>query len=89
MTKYRVFSLHWIDVWQDLSRILGNRKNVACQLPDSTIVDIHRCRRWIQESVYRGYVVNVRKGQIDNQNGIVVSLCKPCHTAIPVSRLPN
>lgn len=73
MTKYRLFSLHWMDAWDELYRIIGNRKNVRCRLPDSSVVDVNRCKRWIQESVYRGYSVQLKEELIDRRPGILVS----------------
>jgi hypothetical protein len=66
----------WIDAWNDLFDIVGERWNVNCLLPDGSIVDVETCKGWLQNSAYEDYCLNVDEIWIKHEKGIVVSRFK-------------
>ena len=64
--------MRWVDAWNDLSDILGDRLNAPCQLPDWSIVTAAECRGWLQDSVYAGYHVRVKAGWVGHRRGAIV-----------------
>jgi hypothetical protein len=69
--------MRWINAWSDLHEILRDRRDVKCQLPDFTIVDVKACLAWLQDSAYAGYVLTVSEGWIEGKRGIFVSRRMP------------
>ena len=64
--------MRWVDAWNDLHDIVGDRSDVPCQLPDWSIINVETCRGWLQESVYAGYHVRVEAGWVGHRRGAVV-----------------
>lgn len=62
----------WVEAWNNLFDIVGERWQVNCLLPDGAIVDIETCKGWLQESAYQGYCLRVEEGWIKGKYGIVV-----------------
>ena len=65
--------MRWIDAWNELYEIIGSRRDVPCQLPDWSIVDVEECKGWLQRSVYEGYRVRLESGWVGHKKGVVVS----------------
>jgi len=65
--------IRWVDAWNELYEIVGCQRNVPCQLPDLSFVDIEECKAWLQKSVYEGYLVQVQAGWVGHKKGIVIS----------------
>lgn len=64
--------MRWVDAWNDLYDIIGDRGDVPCLLPDWSIVNSEECRGWLQDSVYAGYRVHVEAGWVGHRRGAVV-----------------
>ena len=69
----------WIDAWNDLQDITGERWQVSCLLPDGSVVNVEICQGWLQESAYEGYYLKVEAGWVLGKQGIVVSRYKESH----------
>ena len=64
--------MRWVDAWNALYDIVGDRSDVPCQLPDWSLIDVEACRGWLQESVYAGYHVRVEEGWVGHRRGSVM-----------------
>lgn len=73
MASNTEIEMRWIDAWNALYELLGNRRGVSCLLPDGRIVDIEACEGWLQESVYQGFEVKVEAGFIAGKKGVHAS----------------
>jgi len=69
--------MRWVNAWTQLLEIVGKRRNVRCQLPDYSVIDVEDCKGWLQDSVYAGYQVEVAEGWVGHQRGVVVSRSQP------------
>jgi hypothetical protein len=69
--------MRWVDAWNKLHDIIGQRGDVPCQLPDWTIVDVEACKGWLQSSVYDGYLVDVEDGWVGHRKGVIASRTRP------------
>ncbi|MDB5345336.1 MAG: hypothetical protein JWP89_3713 [Schlesneria sp.] len=69
--------MRWVDAWNKLYDIIGQRRDVPCQLPDWTIVDVEECKGWLQSSVYDGYHVEVEDGWVGHRKGVIASRTPP------------
>ncbi len=76
MTSNTEIEERWIEAWNDLFDIVGERWQVNCLLPDGLIVNIEACKSWLQESAYQGYCLRVKEGWVKGKHGIVVSRFK-------------
>ena len=52
----------WIDAWNEVGEIVGDRTDLPFVLPDHSCVTFSECRAWLQDSVYLGYDVDVSRG---------------------------
>lgn len=75
--------MRWVNAWNNLYEIVGNRHNVPCQLSDWKVVDVEECKGWLQESVYEGYLVQVKAGWVGHHKGIIASRWWPGETTEP------
>jgi hypothetical protein len=64
----------WIDLWNDLFALVGDRWNMKCQLPDHSIVDIETCKGWLQDAVYQGMTPRVTAGWVQGKQAAIVTL---------------
>jgi hypothetical protein len=62
----------WIEAWNDLFDLVGERWQVSCLLPDGSVVDTETCKGWLQESAYQDYYLKVEEGWVRGKLGIVV-----------------
>ena len=69
--------MRWVNAWNELYEFVGASRDVPCQLPDSSVVDIEHCKRWLQKSVYEGFEVEVKAGWVGHKRGVVVSSSWP------------
>ncbi len=76
MTTNTEIEERWVEAWNDLFDIVGERWQVNCLLPDGSNVDIETCKSWLQESAYQGYCLRVKEGWVKGKQGIVVSRFK-------------
>lgn len=65
--------MRWIEAWNDVYEIVGDRWDVKCLLPSGEVVDEEACRGWLQEMVYDGMTVRVAEGWVLGRRGIVVT----------------
>ncbi|MBP3957618.1 hypothetical protein J8F10_20405 [Gemmata sp. G18] len=65
--------MRWVDAWNDLYDLIGDRHGVKCQLPDFTVVDVEACKGWLQDSVYEGHHVRVETGWVLGKPGVVAA----------------
>lgn len=73
MAKNSVIEMRWINAWNDLCELAGNRSGIDCRLPDGRVVDIETCKGWIQESAYQGWEVKVESSFFSGTEGVIVS----------------
>jgi hypothetical protein len=66
----------WIDAWNELYDIIGEKQQVNCLLPDGSVVDLEACQGWLQESAYQGYRLKVETGWVLGRYGVWVSRFK-------------
>lgn len=64
--------MRWVDAWNDLYEIQGDRPDIPCQLPDWSVVDCEECRGWLQDAVYAGDHVRVEAGWVGHRRGAIV-----------------
>jgi hypothetical protein len=64
--------MRWVDAWNDLYAIIGDRRGVLCQLPDWSIIDAEECRGWLQDAVDAGYRVRVEEGWVGHRRGAIM-----------------
>lgn len=76
MTTNTEIEERWIDAWNDLFDIVGERWQVNCLLPDGSVVDIDICQGWLQDSAYEDYCLKVEEGWVEGKHGVVVSRFK-------------
>jgi hypothetical protein len=65
--------MRWVDAWNNLSDIVGERHGVLCLLPDGSVVDVEACRGWLQDSVYGGFAVQLKSGWVGHKLGVIAS----------------
>jgi hypothetical protein len=68
--------MRWVDAWETLHGLVGERLNAPCQLPDRSIVDVDRCKEWLQSSIYQRYLVQAASGWVGHKRGVPVSLLR-------------
>ena len=44
---------------------------VGLMLPDGEVVDMEKCKRWLQQSAYSGYVPSVKAGWVLGRPGVI------------------
>jgi|GEM_PF-2485469 len=69
--------MRWIEAWSDLFDIVADRYDVQCLLPDGQIVNVETCQGWLQDAVYKGFLVEVRPGWVLGRRGVVASKSLP------------
>jgi hypothetical protein len=69
---YENLETRWIEAWNDLYEIVGDRWQVNCLLPDGTIIDIEDCLGWLQESAYLDFHLKVEEGWVIGKRGVIV-----------------
>ena len=77
MASNEEIEMRWVDAWNNLLGFVRGRPGVPCQLPDCTIVDVEACKGWLQQSVYEGYLVEVKEGWVGHLRGIIASRSLP------------
>lgn len=78
MASNAEIEMRWADAWNDVYDIVRDRRDVKCQLPDWSIVDVKTCLAWLQDSAYEGYLLTVSEGWIEGKRRVIVSRRKPC-----------
>lgn len=77
MASNTEIEMRWINAWNDLHELIGNRPNVSCLLPDGRVVDVEECKGWLQESAYEGFEVKVEARFIAGKKGVKASRWRP------------
>lgn len=67
----------WVNAWEELVRIVADRPDMPCQLPDWSVVDVETCKGWLQQAVYEGYQVSVQAGYVGHRQGVIVTRWRP------------
>jgi len=75
--------MRWVDAWNALYEIVGDCRDVACQLPDCSVVGVEECKGWLQQSVYEGLRVQVKAAWVGHCKGVVASRWRPGESAEP------
>ena len=65
--------MRWVDTWNEVYDIVGDRRDVPCMLPDGSIVGLDECLGWLQHSVYSGYAVRVEAGWVGHRQGVIAN----------------
>jgi hypothetical protein len=73
MTVNTELEERWIDAWNKLFDIVGERRQFDCLLPDGSIADLETCKGWLQDSAYQGYLLKVEAAWVKGKQGVVVS----------------
>jgi hypothetical protein len=73
MASNTEIEMRWIDAWNDLFDLVGDRRQVNCLLPDGSVVDIATCQGWLQTSAYAGYCLKVEAGWVNGDRGVIAS----------------
>ncbi len=60
---------------EELRRLGGFRDEVACRLPDHSVVDLDGCQKWLNESIDEGWMV-----------GVTLQSDRPGHSEIVATR---
>ena len=63
--------MRWVDAWEAVYDIVGDRRDVPVLLPDHSVVTVQELLGWLQDSVYLGYAVRVEAGWVGHRRGIV------------------
>jgi hypothetical protein len=77
LTSNAEIEMRWVDAWNDLYDIVQRWEDTPCLLPDGSEVSVEQCKGWLQESVYEGYRVEVRRGLLRGRPAVVASRSKP------------
>ena len=67
----------WVDAWSVLCDLVGDRHDVPCVLPDSTVVTVDRCKGWLQDSAYAGYSVTLTEIYHEGRKAVAAKRTKP------------
>ncbi|MBL9043397.1 MAG: hypothetical protein JNM83_17420 [Myxococcales bacterium] len=67
----------WIDAWNQLYTLRGERRDVVCLLPDGQRCTFEDCLGWLQDSVYAGYQVHSAEVWYQGRKAIQVSRSEP------------
>ena len=62
----------WVNAWDQLYELIGDRRNVVCVLPDWKTVSVEDCQGWLQTSAYKGYTLTVRETWHAGEKAIAV-----------------
>jgi hypothetical protein len=73
MTSNEEIEQRWIEAWNDLYELVGDRYDVKCLLPDGRVVDLEECKGWLQNSAYQGWWIKVKPGWVMGRWGIIAS----------------
>ena len=65
--------MRWVNAWNEMYEIVGNRKDAKCRLPDGTVVNVEECESWLQQSAYAGFRLRLESGNVLGGLGVVVS----------------
>ena len=63
----------WIEAWESVYRLVGERRDVKCLLPEGAIVDVETCLGWIQRAVYARSAISVATVWISGERGVGVT----------------
>ena len=63
----------WIEAWSTLYELVKDRWGVKCLLPDGRVVDVEKCKGWLQDSAYEGWQIKVEAGWVLGKPGIVAT----------------
>ena len=73
MTNSEIEDL-WIEAWSKLIEIVEDEaRTMRCLLPDGNVVDVERCKGWLQDSVYAGFSVDIERGWVLGHRGVIAS----------------
>jgi len=67
----------WVDAWNDLLDLVGDRRDVACLLPDHTVVTVEQCKGWLQDSAYSGYSLTLTETYYEGRKAISANRSRP------------
>ena len=67
----------WVDAWNELLDLVGDREDVACLLPDDTVVSVEQCKEWLQESAYAGYSLALAEIDHEGRKAVAAKRSKP------------
>ena len=67
----------WVAAWNDLMDLVGDRHDVACLLPDNTVVTVEQCKGWLQESAYEQYSLALHETFHHGRKVIAATRSKP------------
>lgn len=65
--------MEWIDAWNDLSELAGDRYDVVYLLPDWKEITLKECQGWLQTSAYQGYKLSVGEVYYQGKKALQVS----------------
>lgn len=63
----------WINAWNELYDIVGEKWQVDCLLPDGSIVDIETYKGYLQKLAYQDYVLKLEESWVRGRHGVIVS----------------
>ena len=66
----------WVNAWSDLHELVGDRHNVDCILPDSTVVTVSDCKSWLQDSAYAGYSLTLAETLHEGRKAVAANRTK-------------
>lgn len=69
--------MRWVAAWNDVFDIIGPGRVCPCLLPDYSVVSVDECLGWLQDSVYKGYLVTVEAGWVGHLRGVVAHRRSP------------
>ena len=67
----------WVNAWNDLLDLVGDRHDVACVLPDGTVMTVEQCKGWLQDSAYCGYSLSLNETFHKGCKAIAANRAKP------------
>lgn len=71
MPSHADIEMQWVDAWNAVYDIVGDRRDAPALLPDWSIVALPELLGWLQESVYQGYAVRVEAGWVGHRRGVI------------------
>ncbi|WP_156514671.1 hypothetical protein [Planctomyces sp. SH-PL14] len=69
--------MRWVDAWEAVHDIVGDRRDVPVLLPDYSVVTVPELLGWLQDSVYLGYAVRVEAGWVGHRQGLIAHRTPP------------
>ena len=74
MVSNSEIEMRWVEAWNDLYALAAAPSAFQCQLPNGEVVDLDTCKGWLQDAIYKGFLLEIHLGRVMGRPGAIV--CK-------------